>query len=246
MIERIESDEQAILIALYGSRALEMEKENSDYDIIVVLKEIFNEGVHGLHYHNKGCPQIDFIIMTEQIVHSDKIPVYLQRCILPKCKIIYSKCDKCLGVISTKYKYSNNRILLAEQENIYWHLKNIIYKASRYNAGSIERMVFWSKYVYYLTLLWPRFFNHEIQGESDTLRNEWSDKLRDFLRRNASNIPSIEKWEDFLLKTPIGIRMKHKKIFCEVSELIQPYSPPSISYEYDHRIKKHIRNWIRI
>ena len=244
LLQNIKADEKVVLIAYYGSRAGGTETTESDVDLIVVIDDMLDGSVQGLHYQDITQTEIDFLIISEDSVHSNDLSEYMRRCILSQFRVIYNTCETCLSSLSSQEEEPNRKLVRAEAENIYWHLRHIIYKAFRYDKLSPERLVLWSKFVYYLVLLWPRFYDQDVVGEIAALKIDSNKMLRGFLSRNADCIPPVEMWEEFLINSPIGREMKHEKLFFEVSDLIQPYRPINGSHVCNDNLKKYINKWI--
>ncbi|MCK5677573.1 MAG: nucleotidyltransferase domain-containing protein [Flavobacteriaceae bacterium] len=226
IISKISNDKRVALLGYYGSYANNTNETFSDIDLFIVLNGIDKLSIEGVHFQKNEFEEIDFLLISEKIVHASKIPTYITDCILGKSKIIYSNCEKCEFIIN-KLKTKNFTLKTSHQEleNIYWHLRHIIFKAKRYKSDSNEMLILWSKFVYFLSLLWPRLYNQKVQGELVFLKSDYGKYLKDFLSISYDKTKQPCDWEIFLNSIEIFKKVKDQQIFIEIDNLIQPYTP---------------------
>lgn len=245
IISKISNDKRVALLGYYGSYGNNTNEAFSDIDLFIILNDIDKLSIEGVHFQKSEFKEIDFLLISEKLVHSLKIPSYITDCILSKSKIIYSNCEKCEFVINKlKTKNSNSKTSQQELENIYWHLRHIIFKAKRYEPDSSEMLVLWSKFVYFLSLLWPRLYNQKVQGELAFLKSGYGKYLKDFISVSFDNTKQPHEWEIFLNSLEIFNKVKDQQIFVEIDNLIQPYTPFFGTPNDKSRYKKLISTWI--
>lgn len=152
LISNISNDDRVAVIGYYGSYADNTNEILSDTDLFIILRGCNNLTIEGIHFQNDKYEEIDFLLISENIIHSSEIPNYIVDCILSKSKILYSNCKICeLEIDRLKNEYKSSMTSKQEIENIYWHLRHIIFKAKRYNSNSIEMLILWSKFVYFIS-----------------------------------------------------------------------------------------------
>jgi len=245
IIDKIISDNLTLLIGNYGSRATNDFCNKSDHDIFVIIRDSHLKEISSFHYQPPKGTEIDFILIPESLVHNDKLPLYIKNCILYKQKVLSYKCTICYQKVLELEKKNNNRPLsLLEKENIVWHLKHIIFKAKKYDSDSIERFILWSKFVYYTSLLLPRFFNEEVSGELLFLKKEYGESLTSFFKKNMKNIPHVERWNELFSEILNLDTYNDKYVYFEINGMIEPYSPKVDLNTRDLRIRKLVEYWL--
>ena len=245
VIKNIISDSNCTLVGYYGSYADSTQSRMSDIDLFIILKELDQLNVEGVHYQS-DVNEIDFLLISEELIHSGNISSYLKYCILNSSKIIHSSCNVCFKTISEIQKLNDNHLLSDnEYENIYWHLKHIILKARRFQENSIELVILWSKFIYFLSLLWPRFNNKAVKGELVFLKSSYGVKLKEFISKSKHTIPPVNVWDEFLNNSMQRENINSVNIFCEVDNLIQPYTPIITDQKDKNGLKKIVKQWMQ-
>ncbi len=247
LIKNIENDKRTKLIGLFGSYANNTNNNLSDIDIFVILDGVMPLEIEGIHFQSSYKEEVDFLLISEDKIHSKRLPKYIELCILNNSKILYSSCETCRIIIENlQFPKLNSKLSSTEAENIFWHLRHIIYKAEKFNNDSVELKILWAKFLYFLSLLWPRFFNKEVQGELHFLKHSYGNKLKEFIINSNNNIPALSEWYNILKILPISKNIKKGKMFCEVDNLIQPYTPVHSISMNKNIYKKIVKGWLKI
>jgi len=236
------------LAALVGSRAKGNHYNNSDYDIVIVLREKYIEPLYGIHFNVQKIPSIDFIFMSEYELHNARANNYFTNSIFLNAKILWHKCEVCNN--SCIFIMEKNRDEVTcyreEAENLVWHLWNIVKKLET-SEDTASFALFYAKYLYFIPNVYGRLRGQHLINEKDAMyymKKDASDLFKCY-----TNILKLNPFSDdihyILLKTNQFMDAMLNKIkwckpdlYLEVSNLITPIDYCKFSPEQLYAAKK--------
>jgi predicted nucleotidyltransferase len=212
-------------LAVFGSYAEKSKKLRNDLDLILVVKELEINETHGFHVNNKDMC-IDFVLLqSNRKSISEK---YLKHSILKNSTTLFSETKSAYDLLK---KYQNPQtpvnLNLEEDENYIFHLKWIIDKIERKkHEDPVLTSILTAKFIYFITLLAPRWENYPVNGESYGLNviKKNHPKLYKKITENFSILSNVnvEFLKEILTEVSNNKNIFNNGTLIEVKNLIVP------------------------